>query len=224
MSEIITLPYAPEAFNKMNMDEAKGIILTPDHDQSVEDRWGLETPYLNGLIKRNFNLTNQVVVDYGCGIGRMSRGVVRMYNDAKVIGIDISPTMRAYSELYVDHPNFMVTTPEMFDFQLSLGLKADLVLSIWALQHMPFLDKEVDRINKTLKPGGYIFLVDEPIRYIPAKGNTNHPTGFHWLDDGFSVKDYLLKHFELVKEEKLDKIYVTEPTSKRVSWSIYRKA
>ncbi len=73
----MSLTYNPDIFRVRTIDEAKAIILTAE-DAGVDKRWETETPYLIGLIRQHFPGfdANSFVVDYGCGIARLSRGLI----------------------------------------------------------------------------------------------------------------------------------------------------
>ena len=86
--------------------EAKRIILTPE-GQSSEQRWQRETPLLVALIERGCEINEHSwVLDYGCGIGRLAKTLIERH-DCRVVGVDISPSMRALAANYVNSPRFL---------------------------------------------------------------------------------------------------------------------
>jgi hypothetical protein len=69
--------YAPEVFDVRDLDEARRIILTPESGTTTDARWAAETPWLADRILERFPLTEQhVVIDFGCGLGRMARALI----------------------------------------------------------------------------------------------------------------------------------------------------
>lgn len=78
----------------------------------------------------------RVAVDFGCGVGRLSRALAGRY--AEVLGIDISPSMLAQARtLHADVGNlhFVENAKDRLDFIADGGV--DLVYSVITLQHMP---------------------------------------------------------------------------------------
>ena len=91
----MSLYYYKDMFKVDNLEEAKNIILTEevqggDHRQ----RWERETTYMQSLFAEGLgDLNGKTVLDFGCGIGRLSKALVEKY-DCHVLGVDISPDMR----------------------------------------------------------------------------------------------------------------------------------
>jgi 2-polyprenyl-3-methyl-5-hydroxy-6-metoxy-1,4-benzoquinol methylase len=103
------------------------------------------------------------VLDVGCGVGRWSRLLAA--RGARVVGVDLSPTMiaqardRAVAERVAERCRF-----EVCDLaQLDLGERFDLVLGVTVLQHI--LDPDAFRaalsaMAKHLAPGGRMVLLE----------------------------------------------------------------
>ena len=73
------LKYTPEIFEKKSMEEAKNIILTQEKGTTTAQRWELETPYITESILSKVSLTPQsLVLDFGCGIGRISKELIEI--------------------------------------------------------------------------------------------------------------------------------------------------
>ena len=97
------LCYNPDIFRVRNLDEARRIILTNEGLADTDERWRKETPALVAGLCRELNLRkNQLLLDYGCGVGRLARELCAL--GCSVIGVDISPEMRTMlsSELLND--------------------------------------------------------------------------------------------------------------------------
>ncbi len=100
------IKYNPNIFDKKNLDEAKRIILTNEKDITSQQRWENETPYLIESISNKIKIdNNSLIVDFGCGIGRLSKELINKYG-CKVIGVDISSSMREHARSYVNSSNF----------------------------------------------------------------------------------------------------------------------
>jgi SAM-dependent methyltransferase len=92
--------YNSGIFEVANLDDARRIILTPEGGLTTDERWESETPYLVGLVAENLQLTaDSVIVDYGCGIGRLARELIARYG-CRVVGVDISAQMRSLAERF----------------------------------------------------------------------------------------------------------------------------
>jgi cyclopropane fatty-acyl-phospholipid synthase-like methyltransferase len=85
----MTAEYFPAVFDVADMQRAKEIILTQEGPGAdTETRWAEETPYVLELIREAFELQSEMVVlDYGCGIGRMARAMIEA-TGCSVIGVD----------------------------------------------------------------------------------------------------------------------------------------
>ena len=96
-----------------------------------------------------------VALDFGCGVGRLSRALASRY--AQVIGVDISPSMLAQArELHAQFPNvrFVENATARLDFLADASV--DLVYSVITLHHMPAPLQlgYVGEFLRVLAPGG----------------------------------------------------------------------
>lgn len=172
--------YAPEVFLQEDLEDARAIILTPEAGLTTDQRWELETPWLQERIKFEPGL----VIDYGCGIGRMSKVIDK---ENPVLGVDISPTMRRHAPDYVAKPEFAITHPFFLRYMVEAGLRAVGGLAIWALQHCLDLEYDCQLIYDALLPGAKFYTLDRR-RFVPA---TTHDHQFIWANDGKSVEKAL---------------------------------
>lgn len=203
--------YSSRIFDVQTMDQAKRIILTKEGDRSTEDRWRTETPYLMSLIEKNFELDNKsVILDYGCGIGRMAKALIDKYG-CSVVGVDISASMRALAASYVSYSSFFSCSPDMLD---RIGIKFDAAISIWVLQHCHIVEDDINRIYKALNPGAGLFVVNDHRRIVP----TNE---VGWFDDKKDVKEILSKSFEKEIVSDLDVEKIGKLIAPSSYWSIW---
>ena len=96
-------------------------------------------------------------IDFGCGAGRLTHGLVRA-GFAEVVGLDISPTM-------VDKAREIVPAPQA-DFRLAPGPgieavesdSADLVYTCRVLQHMPgdLAHQYIREFYRVARPGAVV--------------------------------------------------------------------
>jgi SAM-dependent methyltransferase len=182
-----------EAQIKILGDEARR---DPARGLTTQKRWEHETPYLVKLLHEQLLLTNEaVVLDYGCGIGRISSELIKKYN-CTTVGIDLSASMRALAASYVDSPFFLVGAGQTM--RLFGSAWADFVLAIWVFQHCPYLDTDIALIKKALKPKGKLFVVNE-LRLIPTRE-------YGFVRDTVNVREMCEKNFKLEQEGKLNEL------------------
>jgi autotransporter strand-loop-strand O-heptosyltransferase len=208
----IKATYNSAIFDVASLDEARRIILTPEGGLSTDERWQSETPYLVGLVGENLQLTaDSVVVDYGCGIGRLARELISRYG-CRVVGVDISAQMRSLAERYVGSDRFSTCAPEGLD---ALGEAfADAALAVWVLQHCPRVDQDLERMARSLKSNGRLFVVNENHRCLP--------TNRGWMSDGLDLAQVLVSRFDLDIRGQLDPEVMTKGRSETTFWALYR--
>ena len=180
--------YDPTCFDVSSVEAAKEIILTPEYASS-EVRWQAETPLDVDAIIRECRLApGQVVLDYGCGIGRIARELPGRAG-VFVIGVDISKQMRRLAVEYVANDDlFVCVSPAAMDSLICNGLRVDAAYSIWVLQHCIEPETDIDRIQNALKPGRRFHLVSSLNRAVPTQAG--------WLNDGIDIRSLLKRRFE----------------------------
>lgn len=190
--------YDPSVFDVSDMNQAMRIIMTAENS-TTEERWQKETPYIADLVGRKMSITaDTLLLDYGCGIGRVAKEVIARYR-CRVVGIDISPSMRTFAAVYVDSDRFFACSAAMLDLMLQRGLSFDNAISIWVLQHCERPTGDVARIRRALKADGQLLVVNSLARVVPGverKLFTAVPTlERKWFDDGVDVGDLLRSTF-----------------------------
>ncbi len=188
--------YNPKIFDTTTMEDAKKIILTPECGMKTEERWEKETPFLREDISKFFKDfdANSVVVDYGCGIGRISKEIVEKIG-CKVIGVDISESMRDMAKEYVKSPNFEVLSPAQFREKILDGLRVDGIISIWVLQHSVDPISDVALLKSALKKDGFFYVLNNRISAVPTtKG---------WINNGTNILALLELNFSNIETSKL---------------------
>lgn len=183
--------YDPRIFIQDTIEHAQCIILTPEVGLTTQERWEQETEWLR--LQIDFPSTTDLLLDYGCGIGRVSRIL-----ENPVLGIDISHSMRQHALLYVNRPGFATTHPPMLRFFIDNGLRAKGGVAIWALQHVLDLGYDTQLIFDALAPDSYFWTLDGARRYVPASYDDEK---FIWIDDGESVPAHMdASGFTLIAE------------------------
>ena len=181
--------YDPSIFDQINIDDAKGIVLTAESGISTQTRWDSETPWLLNLIGKHIK-QNGLIVDYGCGVGRLAGPLVEQ--GFPVIGVDSSELMRQHATKLIANDRFVAMTSTMLDQLINIGVKADSVLAVWMLQHCLDLEGEIARINRMINKGGIIGIADMRHRAVP--------TDQGWRNDGKSVRDAMCNFFTLIQQ------------------------
>jgi|SRR6516225_4580726 SAM-dependent methyltransferase len=180
--------YFPDVFEVTDLRHAQEIILTPEAGTTTAERWEKETPYLVGEIGRSLKLDGSAcVVDYGCGVGRVAKGLIERFG-CQVVGVDISVSMRQLAPGYVQSSDFAACAPEILDALVSRGFRATHAYACWVLQHCISPEDDLKRIDAALAPGGLLFVVNLHDRCIP--------TDQGWRSDGIDVETLLTERFE----------------------------
>jgi len=207
--------YNPAVFNVNDIPQAMSIIMTPE-GSTTADRWEKETPYLADLIAEHLNITpDSLLLDYGCGIGRMSHELIKRHN-CRIVGVDISPSMRALSVIYTRTNRFMSCSHEMLEGLVARGLRFDAALPIWVLQHCAAPAQDIALIKAALKPGGDLFAVNGNVRSIPT-------VELGWVNDGLDIRAMLAAEFELIRDGRPAREQTTDIIAEGTFWAAYRR-
>ena len=197
------------------MESAKFVILNPTPDMTTAERWEVETRNLVDLLGRIAPLDcNSCVLDYGCGIGRLAKGLIDRYG-CQVIGVDISARMRALAREYVQTDRFVVCSPDELDRRVAGGLQATHACACWVIQHCLEPDTDLERIHSTLARGAWFFVLNSNLRWVP----TDHG----WAQDGISIEELLAARFEVVAKSENPAEVVSPLLAGQSYWMLLRK-
>ena len=211
----MSLTYNPDVFTVDSLQAASAIILTPE-DSTTEARWRVETPYLADLIGRHLDIGPQsLVLDYGCGVGRMARELITRH-DCWVVGVDISQSMRALAHVYVNSERFFACSPEMLDTLIARGVTFDAGLAIWVLQHCLEPNEDLDRISRAMRPGGRLFVFNNRSRAVPTEEHA-------WVDDGLDLYAMLSDRFVVIDGGAPAVEHTTPSIAQHTFWAAYRR-
>lgn len=198
------------------MTAAKEIILQPEPGLDTEARWRLETGFLGDWMASAIKLDpNALALDFGCGVGRLSKLFTDRFGVA-ALGVDISASMRAMAIEYVGSPRFTAVSSEMFSSLVRGGLRADIAVAAWVLQHVLDLSGEIDRLWHSLKPGGLFVVLNMHRRCVP--------TTVGWADDHQDVHAALLRRFEGVADVQIPLSASAPEVHAQKFLRVYRKA
>ena len=209
------LTYRPELFDARTVDQARKIILTGE-GSTTDERWRTETPFICNLITETIPLTeSSVVVDYGCGIGRVAKELISRHG-CRVIGVDISAAMRAMAVDYVQSDRFVAVAPDMLDGLVGSGFAADAAIAVWVLQHCLAPGDDIGRIDSALKANGRLFVLNNIYRALPTREQA-------WVNDGIDIKATLDAHFDIVRAGKPPEEVTPRDLKNIVFWSFYAR-
>jgi len=196
--EMEKIIYTPTVFDINNIDDAKKIILTNEGEGlGTNERWRDETTYLSKSIRKKLKLNeNSIVLDFGCGIGRLAKELIAKTN-CRVIGVDISLSMRNLAVEYVNSRNFEAISPEDLVFRINRGFRFDCAYSIWVLQHCVNPKSEIDLIQSSLKKDALFYVLNNKVTAIP--------TNRGWVSNGIDILGLLQSKFEEIKNKEAPK-------------------
>jgi ubiquinone/menaquinone biosynthesis C-methylase UbiE len=161
---MLVTKYNPKYFNPSSIEEAKKIILT---DETIPDQWESETKWtMDFFHEKNLFNEESIVLDWGCGVGRLSKKIIEEYN-CKVVGVDFQPNMLKYAREYVNHQNFTAINGEEFfelpDNYFTTGI------AVWALQHTVDMTPIITCIQKKLKFRSKFCVLESNVKSFPVQ-------------------------------------------------------
>lgn len=135
-------------FKVRNIKEAIYSVVSPCNGWGVLDRFSKETPRFIEAISKHLPSPDCTVLDYGCGMGRLAKALLKKNPGIKVIGVDASDSELKFAKEYVDDERIELMKPEQ------LNKKVDLAYNVYVLQHIPAIEVRgaIERIHHFLKP------------------------------------------------------------------------
>jgi SAM-dependent methyltransferase len=183
-----TAIFRPDAFEVATLEQAMQITVTREDGTTSRERWEKETPFLLDDISKHLAIdSNSCVLDYGCGVGRIAKGLIDR-SGCRVIGVDASKSMRLLSPEYVLSERFTVWSPEVLDKMIAKGFRANLAICLWVIQHVFDPVEVIERIARALAAGGHFYALNQARRCVPSDRG--------WVDDEFDVRSGLRRAFE----------------------------
>lgn len=218
---MITATFNPNAFDVRDLAHAKlvtvGDVGSSEKDMFLksEERWVEETVYTVGLVSEHFPFNSRsFVLDYGCGTGRIAKGLIERHG-CEVVGADMSSSMRRVARAHVGHAErFHTCSPPALE---RLRNRFDYAMCLWVLQHSATPKEDVIRILLTLKPGGKLFVLNELVRMIPT-----FERGF--VNDKINVRECLVEVFgQPILIGQMDATQVNLNFAARTWWAVYQR-
>ena len=184
------MKYIKEAFDVVTLEQAKNVVLTDD--PSNPNKFDQETKFLIDIINdQNIITPESNVLDFGCGMGRVSRELVKTFN-CNVTGVDISTSMLNFAKSYVN--NSAKFTPLI---RHTIPNSIDVCISTFVLQHTENPKREIANIFNVVKTDGYFILLNEQYRFIPGDIDSNNY--IVWKDDKFNIFEEIESKFKKIK-------------------------
>jgi ubiquinone/menaquinone biosynthesis C-methylase UbiE len=184
--------YQSAIFDPISLEHAKDIVLTPDDNDP--NRFTEATKYFVDVIKKE-NLINEssIVLDFGVGMGRVSKELIDDFN-CKIVGTDISLNMLVYATQYVNNPKNFVTCNKVTYTKVF-----DVCIASFVLQHVENPIEEIENIYNSLKLNGYLVCLNNfKQRLVP--GDWREDKSVIWFDDHFDIFKYLNSKFQNLVE------------------------
>jgi len=186
--------YFPAIFDQLDLQNARAVILTPEVGLTTDDRWERETAFLRPFLSR---LPPGLVIDYGCGIGRLSRLLID--DGHPVVGIDISPTMLGHAGEQIGLDRLAVAHPSFLNGQ---SFQAQSAIAVWSLQHCVDVLDCIDAIAGCLAKDAPFLVINRDKRYLPARHHITGRIGFV-EDDAIDVHSAIRSLFSVEYEEEM---------------------
>ncbi len=185
--------YIKEVFDVSSLEQAANVVLSFDPQDPL--KFFNETQFLVDEIEKSGVIhKNSLVLDFGCGMGRVSRELIGRF-ECEVIGVDISPSMLSFAESFVENPE-KFSTFQSYDKEESV----DVCLSSFVLQHVEHPKASIDTIYKVLRPGGILIVLNEHKRFVPS--SIDRQNYIVWEDDHFDVFKSLESKFTKINTKK----------------------
>jgi SAM-dependent methyltransferase len=207
--------FRPDFFEVPTLDLAMRITVTAEKGTTTEERWRKETPWLVEDMGARLSITaDSHVLDYGCGPGRIAKGLIERFG-CRVVGVDSSKSMRQHAPEYVLSERFTVWSPDVLDKMVEKGTRFDQACCVWVIQHVPDPRLVIRRLHAALRPGGRLYVLNGRTRCVPTtKG---------YVNDGIDVREALRASFEEEHHSVLPESATTADLSRHSMILVLRK-
>lgn len=170
--------YRPQVFEVTSIAEAMAAIITAEPGITTQERWEKETPYLVEDCGKRLSIGSETcVLDYGCGIGRIAKGLIEQFG-CRVVGVDFSPSMRLFAPEHVLSERFTVWSAGVLDQMIGKGFRADVAICLWVIQHVLDPNEVIQRVAGALPREGLLYALNST-RCVP--------TDRGWVNDGCDI-------------------------------------
>jgi SAM-dependent methyltransferase len=154
-------------FQNRDFVEAKETVVGFINNIPTETRWEHETPVFAEAILKNLPPGGTRILDYGCGVGRLSKAILSKNTSVTLLGVDNSSVQLEHARNYVDSQRFATALPHHTEGVF------DLAYCIYVLQHVRAVDIRhvLETIHAHLTPNG-VFVHCSSIRRMSVRDDT----------------------------------------------------
>jgi 2-polyprenyl-3-methyl-5-hydroxy-6-metoxy-1,4-benzoquinol methylase len=138
--------------------------------------------------------SDSCVLDYGCGPGRVAKGLIEKYG-CRVVGVDFSQSMRLLAPEYVLSERFTVWSPQVLEKMTTKGFRATHAICCWVIQHVVEPHAIIQLIANAMQPAAPLYLLNQIDRCVP--------TDLGWVNDGIDIRPALRMHFGEIESHRL---------------------
>lgn len=191
-------------FKPRDLEEGKHAVVGECNGILMADRWKIETPLFAKEILKHAP-QNALILDYGCGVGRLAKEILSQRSDVTVVGLDASVHMLQKAKEYVNDPSrFTAVLPRQLG---TLGKKFDICYCVYVLQHCPAVDlrTSIQRINHFLKDNAPFAYCSSDYRMaIRFDGHGFHDDRYLGVDVRDEISRLFVKIGNLFEQSVLD--------------------
>ena len=173
-------------FAPKDLDEGKHCVVGNCNGFPMEERWATETPLFAKVINEKLMaIKAKTVVDFGCGVGRLAKEVLKLNPYVRLSGVDNSKKMLDIAMQHVRSDRFEWVHLCGSDWTKFVP-KADFAYAVYVFQHIPF-PEVVERIREVSQISDRLLVVNSVCRMAVSQN------GF--VNDGFNVIEELAKYY-----------------------------
>lgn len=176
-------------FKNPNFNNARATVVGNINSLTVDERWERETQLFSEAIMRHIPSEPCAILDFGCGIGRISKTILALHPTCTIVGADNSDVQLQHARGYINHPRFTGVFPNEVEGRF------DLAFSLYVLQHVRALHlrQALQIIHANLAPEG-LFIQGCSLRRMAVRDDLPQ-----FLNDGFLGVD-VMKELDLFFE------------------------
>ena len=147
-------------FRVASVDAAKQSVVGDCNGHWFEERWEKETVAFAQAILQHLPKRRCTVLDYGCGVGRLAKELLRLRSNITVLGVDASEDELRWASEYVNDSRFVPLKPAELDQPV------DAIYCIYVLQHVPAIElrQAIERMHYHLKANGKLLYCSSDLR------------------------------------------------------------
>lgn len=181
-------------FKPKSFSEGQHAVVGDCNGVDMATRYNEETPF---FVKKILSLCNgMTILDYGCGVGRISKEILKQDPLKIVVGVDDSKDMRQQAIENVNHHHFMSFDPRALSMEAQEGF-FDMAILVYVLQHIPAIEirEALQRIHYYLKDDGILFYCSSNYRMA-----IRFDTGAFFDDRflGINLQEELSRYFDIL--------------------------